>query len=191
MSTTESLADLADRIGHSEHCVSVAHETLQAAGYPQWDAALAKVQEALADGDVTCCCEEIDFPAAVCPDREAMKEHGPHHIEGTLRDWCPGITTFEAQKAAADAPSHVRNHCPALPVGCVRCTAPATVRAAIAASQGLPPGAGPAHLDGCAEQGGIGACAAGCPRPAAIAAATWVHDLDDFPVNWSCSKLRA
>jgi hypothetical protein len=124
--------------------------------------------------------EEVQFPKSICPDHEAGKVHGQHIIAGTWRELCPGITTFEDQKAAADAPDHTRNGCPALPVGCVRCTAPATVRAAIAASQGLPANAGPAHLDGCMQENGITTCVPDCPRPAAIAAATWAHSLSDY-----------
>lgn len=56
MITDESLAELAARIGHEEFCVQLAHETLQGAGYPEWDAAKARVEQALDEGDVTCYC---------------------------------------------------------------------------------------------------------------------------------------
>lgn len=41
---------------------------------------------------------------------------------------------------------------------------------ATASAKGLPADEGPAHLDGCMSEGGIGTCADGCPRFAAIAA---------------------
>lgn len=52
-----SLAELAEIIGHSEHCVSFAHENLQEAGHPDWDEAKACILDALNDGDVTCQCD--------------------------------------------------------------------------------------------------------------------------------------
>jgi hypothetical protein len=83
---------------------------------------------------------DIEFPQPVCIEE---KPHARHRIIGTWRTECPGRTTREAQHAAAQVPAHVRNDCPALPVGCVRCTAPATVRAALAASERAPSYDGP------------------------------------------------
>lgn len=53
----ESYAELSDRIGHTVFCVMLAHETLQDAGFPDWDEAMGRVETALIEGDCTCQCD--------------------------------------------------------------------------------------------------------------------------------------
>lgn len=54
------------------------------------------------------------------------------HTEALAEDFERG------QRIAAAAPAHVRDNCPALPVGCSHCTAPMTIRAARAKVNGMP-----------------------------------------------------
>lgn len=87
---TESLAELADRIGHSEFCVQLTHETLTDAGYPGWDDAQARISDALSDGDVTCRCDDDDE----CPLPEVGTDGQQLPLHPAKRQFCrKGIHT--------------------------------------------------------------------------------------------------
>lgn len=64
MNRTEDFIDIAERIGHDLFCVQLTYDTLMDLNGEDHDAAMARIEDALTEGDATCHCDKPETPAS-------------------------------------------------------------------------------------------------------------------------------